>query len=302
MKNKTLIVSMAVMLLWGSLFPMVKLGYSVFGISALGDILAFAGMRFLICGGVITLFCLVKNPAACRISKRELLPVLLCGLFSVILHYAFTYTGLQLTGGSKTAILKQLGAVFYICFSAAFFADDKLTWQKMLGLLLGIGGIVAINTGAGGISFHMGDLLIVAASFCTVFANVAGKRATQTVAPIVMTGVSQLFGGIVLLALGIAFGGKVTAVVPKTTAQIGVFGGIVLASTVSYCLWYAVVQKEKLSKLFIIKFSEPLFAAVFSWLLLKENVWRINYLAAFLLISGGIVLANISKKQNKLPE
>lgn len=274
---------------------MVKLGYGAFVISSVGDILAFAGMRFLICGVIITLFCLIHNPAACRVSCKELGGVLLCGVFSIILHYACTYIGLNLTGGSKTAIIKQLGAVFYICFSALFFADDKLTVHKVIGLLLGLGGIIAINTTSQGISFHLGDLLVIGASFCTVFANVVGKKATQSVEPVVMTGISQLFGGAVLLAVGIAFGGNLSTVVPKTPEQIGIFSVIVAVSTVSYCFWFMVVQKEKLSKLFIIKFSEPLFAAVFSWLLLGENVWQLNYLAAFLLISGGILVANIKK-------
>lgn len=296
MKNKSLYASLLVMVLWGSLFPMVKVGYGAFGISSVGDILAFAGMRFLICGVIITLFCLIRNPAACRISCKELGGVLLCGVFSIILHYACTYIGLNLTGGSKTAIIKQLGAVFYICFSALFFADDKLTVHKVIGLLLGLGGIIAINTTSQGVSFQWGDLLIIGASFCTVFANVVGKKATQSVEPVVMTGISQLFGGAVLLAVGLACGGKLTHVVPTTPTQLGVFSVILVLSTASYCVWYMVVQKEKLSRLFIIKFSEPLFAAVFSWLLLGENVWRLNYLVAFLLISGGILVANIRKK------
>lgn len=283
------------MVLWGSLFPMVKLGYGAFGISDVGDILAFAGMRFLVCGAIITLFSLIRNPGSCRMSGKELGGVLLCGVFSIILHYACTYIGLNLTGGSKTAIIKQLGAVFYICFSALFFADDKLNVHKVIGLLLGLGGIIAINTTSQGVSFQWGDLLIIGASFCTVFANVVGKKATQSVEPVAMTGISQLFGGAVLLAVGFVCGGKLTHVVPTTPSQLAVFSVILALSTASYCVWYMVVQKEKLSKLFIIKFSEPLFAAAFSWLLLGENVWQLNYLAAFLLISGGILVANIKK-------
>lgn len=294
MKRKALLSCFLVMLLWGLLFPMVKLGYKLFGIQSTGDILTFAGMRFLVCGAVITLFSWVRSPKSIATVRNNIPGVLLSGLFAIILHYACTYIGLDLTNGSKTAILKQLGAVFYICFSAVFFPEDRLTVKKVLGLLLGVCGILAINADAKGFSFGWGDALIIAASFCTVFSNITSKKVFAVVEPIAVTGVSQLFGGAVLLAVGVLAGGKVQAVVPKSLPQLGIFAAIVAASTVSYCLWFLMVRKENLSKLFLIKFTEPLFAAVFGWLLLGEDVWNLRYISAFALISAGIVVANRS--------
>lgn len=285
------------MVLWGLLFPTVKLGYRVFGIESIGDILSFAGMRFLVCGVVITIYAAIRMPKDFQGLKNGWWQVLLSGLFAIILHYAFTYIGLRSTDGSKTAILKQLGAVFYICFAALFFPEDKLTLPKIGGLVLGIAGIFAINADLSGFHFQIGDLLILGASFCTVFSNVISKKAFKVVTPIVLTGVSQIFGGIVLLGVSAAFGGKPLSLMPTTLPQLGVFTMIVTASVISYCLWFIAVQKENLSKLFIIKFSEPLFAAVFSWLLLDENIFRLEYLIAFLLICGGILVANKKQKE-----
>ena len=45
------------------------------------------------------------------------------------------------------------------------------------------------------------------------------------------------------------------------------------------------------ARLFIIKFAEPFFACIFSAILLKENIFQIQYPIAFVLISAGIVLA-----------
>lgn len=299
MKNKGVFYSLIVMLLWGLLFPMVKLGYKTFGIESVGDILSFAGFRFLICGLIIIVFSFIKNPEAYKPLKSHLPQVLLSGVFAIILHYGFTYMGLNLTDGSKTAILKQLGAVFYICFSALFFPDDKLSFKKIAGLILGVCGIIAINADSSGISIHVGDILIIAASFCTVFSNVISKKVFHFVEPIVSTGVSQLFGGIVLLAVGAMSGGNVGAVIPKTAGQLSTFAVIIVASIISYCLWFITVKKENLSKLFIIKFAEPLFAAIFGWILLGEDIFNLNYIAAFLLISVGIVVANMKQKSNQ---
>jgi drug/metabolite transporter (DMT)-like permease len=74
---------------------------------------------------------------------------------------------------------------------------------------MGFLGIVAINIKTDGFSFNIGDILIIAASFCTVFSNIISKKVFQTVKPITATGVSQLFGGIVLLVAGKMLGGDI---------------------------------------------------------------------------------------------
>ena len=112
MKNKGVFYSLLVMMLWGFLFPTVKKGYAVFGAENAGDFLTFAGVRFLICGAVICVYALAKNKSNFKALKGTMVLVLLVGLFAIVLHYSCTYIALSLTDGSKTAILKQLGAVF----------------------------------------------------------------------------------------------------------------------------------------------------------------------------------------------
>ena len=130
-KNKSMLSALLVMLLWGSLFPMVKLGYNAYNLVTTGDILLFAGIRFTICGAVICLYTFVADKEEYKNVKSAIIPVLLSGMFAIILHYGFTYMGLRLTDSSKTAILKQIGILFYVCFSFMFFKDDRLTWEKL---------------------------------------------------------------------------------------------------------------------------------------------------------------------------
>lgn len=288
-KNKSVLYALLVMLLWGSLFPMVKLGYISYDIVSTGDIIYFAGVRFAICGAVICLFALLKDRQSYKAVGSSIVPVLMSGVFAIILHYAFTYSALKLTDSSKTAILKQVGVLFYVCFSSMFFKEDKLTWKKLAGVLMGFGGIAAINASAKGISFNLGDGLIIAASFCTVFSNIISKKVFKTVNPITSTGVSQLFGGIVLLIAGKLLGGNMSF---GFGAQAFIMGYICLASVFSYCMWFTVVKSGELSKLFIIKFAEPLFACVFGALLLGEDIFSIQYIAAFGLIAFGIYISN----------
>ncbi len=295
-KTKTVCWALLVMFLWGSLFPMVKLGFRFYEVKTTGDILLFAGIRFTICGGLICLFALGKDKKSYAPVKSAFLPIALSGLFAIVLHYAFTYLGLSSTASSKTAILKQVGLLFYVCFSSLFFKDDKLTVKKGIGVLLGFVGIIAINVSSEGVSFHKGDLLIIAASFCTVFSNVISKKVFKKVEPITATGCSQLFGGVILLIVGICMGGSVSF---SWDWSLLVMVYICLASIISYCLWYTIIKNSELSGMFIIKFAEPLFSCILGAIILQENIFKWQYLAAFLLIGGGIVISNLKiKKKN----
>lgn len=289
-ETKAVLATLVVMLLWGSLFPMVKLGFKAYDVVSTGDILLFAGIRFTVCGIIINLFSLLTKRKFAPAFKN-VVPVLSSGVFSIILHYAFTYLALSMTDGSKTAILKQVGVLFYVCFAPLFFKDDKITLVKIVGVILGFAGIIAINSGTGSLTFGVGDAFIILASFCTVFSNIISKKVFYAVDPVVSTGVSQLFGGVVLLIVGVFMGGSVSL-----THSYWIFAYIILASTVSYCMWFTVVKSAQLSKLFIIKFAEPVFAAVFGAFILGENILKIEYLIAFVLICAGIMISNKKKK------
>ena len=103
--------------------------------------------------------------------------------------------------------------------------------------------------------------------------------------PVTSTGVSQLFGGVVLLTIGRLAGGSMSFG-KGSSALVMIY--ICTASITSYCIWYTTVKNGQLSKLFIIKFAEPMFACILGALLLNENIFRANYIAAFVLIAGGI--------------
>ncbi len=134
------------------------------------------------------------------------------------------------------------------------------------------------------------------ASVCTVASNVISKHLFAKVDPITATGCSQLFGGAVLLVVGLMMGGGVK--LAKASA-IPVFVYILAASIVSYCLWYTIVKGSSLSSLFIIKFAEPLFSCILGALILGEKIWDLRYLIAFVLIGGGITVANGLPRKKK---
>ena len=292
--TKTILKALLVMALWGSLFPMVKLSYSCLGIesSAINQILLFAGIRFFVCGIIIIAIGSMREKGEKQGVKKAIVPILFVGLFSIILHYTFTYICLSLTDGGKTAILKQLGVLLYICFGFLFFKDEKFSALKISGALIGFAGIAAMNFNGSGFKFNLSDTMIIGASLCTVAGSVFSKKAMENASPIMTTGISQFFGGVVLIVVSLMFG-KTGMVI--TAKGIGVFAYICVASMVAYCMWNSIIKKAQLSKMFLIKFAEPVFACIFGAMILGEQIFSWNYLVSFLLIALGITMGNIKK-------
>jgi drug/metabolite transporter (DMT)-like permease len=294
-----LLLAVVVMMLWGSLYPTVKLGYEKFEIDTAyyPNLLMFAGMRFTVSGALITLFLGVKNKAIPTVkSKKEWGGIALVALFAVILNYGCAFYGLSLVESSKTALLKQSGVLIFIVLCALIFKDDKMTVGKGVGAVLGLGSIIILNINQLGLSMGLGEAIIIASSFCTVTASVICKKLLKNTDSIVMTGYSQLLGGVVLLVIGLACGGSMRL---KEFGDYALFGYMTFATCASYMIWYTIIKICELSKLFIIKLSEPLFAAIIGAIILSENIFQWHYVGAFLCIATAVVVSNLHFKKKK---
>ena len=292
---KALLLALLVMALWGSLFPMIKIGYAAFSIASsdIPTIILFAGMRFTFSGIILIAVSSAKVKSFDLPKKREILPILLGALVTIILHYSFTYLALSIGEGSKTAIVKQIFFLFLGCFAFLFDKSDKFTVNKVIAAILGFAGIIATAYDGTAIVFMLGDLLLLLASACSAAGTIISKRATQIVAPMKFVAYSQFFGGVFLLAVGLMLGGRITHIDVKS---VGVFLYICTASIIAYTIWNMLLKSGSVSKLSIIKFTEPLFAVIFSGIILGENIFRLSYLVAMILMLAALIIEHKEKK------
>lgn len=282
--------------LWGSLFPCIKLSYAAFSIESedIPSILLFAGVRFLICGAVLIAMASGKEKKFRLPARDALLPVFLIGMTSIVLHYAFTYVGLSMTEGSKTSILKQVGFLFITCFAFLFRKEDKFTFRKLIGGLLGFLSIIIVSLD--GLEFHfgIGDLLILCASVCSVSSSIISKNAFDRLDPVHTLAYAQFYGGALLTIAGLILGGRIPHV---SLSALLLLGYICASSVVAYALWNVLVKYNDLSKMSIIKFFEPLFGVIFSGLLLGENIFRLTYLLSFIIIAAAVLIINVHREK-----
>ena len=294
-KVTSVLLCLLTCVLWGSLFPIIKVGYSSFEILS-GDIpsiILFAGIRFFISGLVLIMISSIKQKKFDKPQKSDMKYILLGALFTIILHYSLTYIALSLGEGSKSAIIKQIGFLFLSCFAFVFDKEDKWSVRKMLAGILGFLGIIATNSDSTGFTFKIADLLLILSSFCSVFGSVIAKRSSKTIPSARFVAYSQLLGGVFLCVTGLILGGRITHIDLKA---VFVFSYICFASISAYLIWNILLKYNSLSKLAVIKFAEPLFAVILSGFILNENVLKMTYFVALVLILAAILIENAKPK------
>lgn len=293
-KKGALILGLLTMLCWGSLFPMVKLGYRAFDVdtSSPGSILLFAGLRFFICGLLLILFVWRRDRRLSLPDRQTLLPVFMIALTAYILHYTCTYLGLANLESSKTAIIKQIGTLFIVCFAFLFRREDRFTLAKLTGGILGFASILVINLDGLRLHFTVWDLLVVCASFASVASTIFSKNAYDRCDPLYVTALSQLIGGAILLLIGALAGGRLGRI---DLASLCTLAYICLASCVGYGLWNMLLKYHNMSRMSTIKFAETFFSAAFSWIILGEDIFQWQYLLSFILVAAGLIISNRSK-------
>jgi len=293
-----IILALVVCALWGSLFPLIKVGYDAFGISGsdIPSVILFAGSRFVICGLILIVMESIRGKKIDIPKHGSHLIIFVAAFLTIILHYSFTYIALAVGDGGKSAIIKQVGFLFLSCFAFLFDKNDRFTIRKMFSAVLGFAGIIVTNLDGTGFSFGLGDFLLILASFCSCIGMVVSKNATKRVSPVQLVAYSQFEGGIFLLICGWIMGGHFEI---ADIRGMLVFSYICIASIAAYVLWNTLVKYNNLSKLSVIKFTEPLFAVIFSGIILSEDIFKVSYIGAFVIILCSVLVMYGAKECKK---
>lgn len=285
-------------LLWGSAYPAIKSGYEIFQIAA-DDIpskIVFAGYRFLFAGLLLLLLAIAQRKPIGRLSSRQFGQLTLLGVTQTSLQYIFFYIGLAFTTGVKGSIMNATGTFFSVLLAHFIYQNDKLSYNKTLGCILGFTGVMVVNFNSGLLDFNFtlaGDGSIVLAAFILSAATLYGKRLSQTVDPTVMTGYQLGIGGLVLVIGGYVFGGTLAV---HGLASVAILGYLTLLSSVAFALWSILLKYNRVGMIAPFNFLIPVSGAVLSAIFLGENILEWKYAIALVLVCSGIWWVNKVKR------
>lgn len=299
MTNIFFVAAIAVLctLLWGTAFPVIKIGYELFRIetSDIPSKLIFAGERFALAGLIVLFIGLFVNRKALAIHKNDILPICTLSLFQTFFQYLLLYIGLVNVTGTKSSILTSVATFGSIILSAIFFKNDKLSTKKILGCAVGIIGIVVMNINGdiGGFTL-MGDGLVILSNLSGAVGNVVSKKISNNRNPIQISGWQLVFGGSALIIVGILFGGKlifydINCII--CLVYLAAMAGI------AFMLWTMLLFFNDVSRVAVFNLLIPVFGTMWSGIFLGENIFTLSNILSLLLVCSGIFLVNFNFKK-----
>ena len=289
-------------ILWGSAYPSIKIGYSLFNINDIGSKLVFAGYRFALAGILVLLLESITKKNIFNFSKKQFGQITLLGLTQTAIQYIFFYIGLSYTTGVRGSIINGTGTFVSIILAHFIYKNDKLNFNKIIGCIIGFLGVIIVNLnrqslGESSFTFK-GDGFVMIAAIIFAASAIYGKKVTQTQEASIVTGFQLFIGGVTLTILGWILGGSLKGFTIASTALLIYMA---LLSSVAFAIWTKLLKYNKVGIISVFNFLVPVFGTLLSGLVLGENIFDIKILIALILVCYGILLVYRVKKEKKSP-
>lgn len=299
MTKKFIVIALAIFcnVLWGSAFPFVKIGYHEFNIRTTADQILFAGIRFTIAGFLLLIVYCIQKHHFPRIQRKNIGNVCAMALIQTTIEYIFFYIGLANTAASNGSIINSCSVFWGVILAHFIYKNDKLTWNKVLGCIIGFVGVLVVTFGQGSLHFAWnGEGFIVMASLAFAVGSIFGKRAATYDDTVVVTGYNLFLGGFILLLSGLLMGGALP--------QITVTGMLCLCylsilSALAFSIWTLLLKNNPVGDIAFYNFVIPIAGTILSALFLGENIIKWNYAVALILVTIGIFFIQKVKSANQ---
>lgn len=295
------LLAMLCCLLWGSAYPAIKNGYALFEIAGddIASKLVFAGYRFLFAGGVLLAVAAASRKPLFALDRRSLGQVTLLGLTQTSLQYVFFYIGLAYATGVKSSIMNATGTFFSVLLAHFIYHNDRLSYNKVLGCVAGFLGVMVVNFHGSLLNLDftlLGEGFVVLAALVLSAASIYGKKISQRIDSVVLTGWQLGIGGAGLLLLGYACGGHLGL---PSAAALALLAYLVALSAVAFSLWTILLKHNRVSMVTVFNFMVPIFGTALSALFLDERFLEWKNGLALLLVCWGIWL--VTKEETPAP-
>ncbi len=284
--------------LWGSATPFIKIGYQLsVPQKDVASTILYAGTRFFFAGIITVLIFSIANKKLLYPKAENLGKIGAVAVFQTVLQYIFFYIGLANTSGVKGTILSGTSAFFSLLIACIIFKQEKLTFKKIIGCILGFMGIIFVNLD--GLDFTMnftGDCFVIFSAIALGFSSVLMKIYSKDENPVVISGYQFIMGGAVMILVGLILGGRI---VIDTIPAAGVLTYLAFLSAAAYAIWGLLLKSNPVSKVTVYSFMTPVMGVILSKLMLSEQsgVPLINLLVTLLFVCTGIFILNYKKEK-----
>jgi drug/metabolite transporter (DMT)-like permease len=281
---KVAVALLVVYVVWGSTYLFIRI------VTEEAPPLTSMGQRYLVAGVLLGAgLATFRGPGLLRVGRRQLAGCALLGLLLPMLG-----NGLVAVAESKgatsgfTALLIAFAPLAIVVFRTV--EHDRPRLPTLVGVLTGFGGLallVVLGRDTGDHIPLLPALVVLFAATCWAFGSYIQPRLWLPRDPFVVAVYEMLFGGVILLVVGLVSGEHLSFDHSART-WLALSYLIVFGSVVAFSAYVWVVANAPISLVATYAYVNPVIAVLLGWIVLDESV------TATMLLGGGIVVASVA--------
>jgi drug/metabolite transporter (DMT)-like permease len=257
--------------------------------------LTSAGLRFALAAVAIAGWARLTGRCF-RIQTGQAFQLLIVSLAFTV-QLSLFYLGLDRTYASRGVLISNLLPFFVLFLSHRFIPGERITWKKMVGIVLGFTGVAFMFTSTPGVSvsLHTGDLIILAAVVVWSCNVVYTKRIINDYSPFHLVLYPMIFSVPIFMSAGFLWDDQMLFNLNPTVIGAYAYQSLVSAAF-GFVAWSTMLQRYGASTLHAFVFIMPIAGVLFSGLLLQEPITP-NLIVAMVFIAVGILMIHVGSKK-----
>jgi drug/metabolite transporter (DMT)-like permease len=278
-KNWGLLLLLA--LLWGSSFFFYKIL-----VATLPPVTVVLG-RVGIAAVAMNLWLLVSGQKM-PLSDGRWRRFLLLGFLNNVLPFILIAWGETRITSGMASILNATTPIFMVAVAHWGTEDEKLSWGKVAGIVLGIAGVMVLvgSDAFGGGSYVWGELAVVGASCAYGFGGVYSRRFKDLPPLVAATG--QVSGGaVILLPLSLLIDQPWRLPMPDADVWAALLAIALVNTALAYFVYYRMLAGAGVTYISLVTFLIPVIALMLGAIFLDERV-TVQALAGMAVITLGL--------------
>ena len=296
MKLKHWIVFILLGLIWSTSFLWIKIGVQELGPMAL------VSFRMLFGALTAAAFAIYQKVTWPRDWKTWRIYAIL-GPTSLAIPIFLISWGEQTIDSAVASILNATVPLFTIIIAHLWLTDDKITFQKGLGLLIGFGGVVVLfskDLNANVNNSLLGQMAVVVAAIFYAWSAVLARKTTQHVAVPVRGAAPLLTATLFMWIVAPIFEKPFKFPALPITWVAALWLGI-LGSAVAWIMFYYLLHEIGPTRASLVTYLFPIGGVVFGVIFLDEHLtWQL--LAGTFLIITSLAVVNWKPAPKLIPE
>lgn len=228
-------------------------------------------------------------------TRRAWLPLIGMGIFNGVIPYTLITWGELYISSGLAAILTAAMPIFTVILAHVLTRDEKLTAAKIVGILIGFGGVVVLLLDEALRGWRMefwGQLAVVGAAASYATATLLARRFLRGVSHVVASTGQLASATVLMLPLALAFDNPF-ALRPSFVALGSLALLALLGTALAYVLYYWLIEHTGATRTSLVTYVIPITGVVWGAWLLNESL-RGDALFGLALIIMGIGLVNRS--------